>query len=142
MTNFDFTKVLLEKKRPNIGEIELTLFENCHLNCAFCHHDKKSTVGLSREGMFSKIPLVEDHLKKMQGMVKTCQINMVGGELFQDRISDWAYDVYYDMLIEIKKLYDKYEQEIKVVWVTSFQFSKKDKDIQRVNYCFDSLDQN
>ena len=112
MTNFDFTKVLLEKKRPNIGEIELTLFENCHLNCAFCHHDKKSTVGLSREGMFSKIPLVEDHLKKMQGMVKTCQINMVGGELFQDRISDWADDVYYDMLIEIKKLYDKYEQEI------------------------------
>ena len=77
--------------------------------------------------MFSKIPLVEDHLKKMQGMVKTCQINMVGGELFQDRISDWAYDVYYDMLIEIKKLYDKYEQEIKVVWVTSFQFSKRDK---------------
>ena len=127
LTNFDFTKVLLEKKRPNLGEIELTLFENCHLNCAFCHHDKKSTVGLSREGMFSKIPLVEDHLKKMQGMVDTCQINMVGGELFQDRISEWAYDIYYDMLIEIKKLYDKYEQRIKVVWVTSFQFSKRDR---------------
>ena len=39
------TKWILEDKRPKIGEIELTLFENCHLNCFFCHHDKKSTVG-------------------------------------------------------------------------------------------------
>lgn len=127
MDKFDFTKVILEKKRPQLGEIELTLFENCHLNCAFCHHDKKSTVGLSREGIFSKIPLVEDHLNKMVGMVKEVQINMVGGELFQDRISEWAYPVYYDLLVEIKKIYDRLGLKIKVVWVTSFQFSKQDR---------------
>lgn len=124
--DYSFTKALLENKRPDIGEIELTLFENCHLNCFFCHHDKKSTVGLSREEIFSKLSLVEDHLIKMKGRADIVQINMVGGELFQDRISDWAYDVYYDFLIEIKKLYDKHEHNIKVVWVTSFQFVKRE----------------
>ena len=125
--DYEVTKIILENKRPTIGEIELTLFENCHLNCDFCHHDKQSTVCLSREEMFSKIQLVEDHLIKLKGRVEVCQINMVGGELFQDRISEWAYDIYYDLLIEIKKLYDKYEHTIKVVWVTSFQFSKQDR---------------
>jgi len=123
---FEMTKILLESKRPTIAEIELTLFENCHLNCDFCHHDKASTVGLSREDIFSKLPLVEEHLIKVKDRVQICQINMVGGELFQDRISDWAYDVYYDFLLEIKKLYDKHNHVIKVVWVTSFQFSKRE----------------
>lgn len=54
---FETTKLLLEAKRPDIAEIEMTLFENCHLNCSFCHHDKKSTVGLSREEIFSKLDL-------------------------------------------------------------------------------------
>ncbi len=123
----DITRLILEPKRPDIAEIELTLFENCHLNCAFCHHDKKSTVGLSREEIFSKLSIVEDHLIKMKDRVDICQINMVGGELFQDRISEWAYPVYYDFLIEIKKLYDKYGHTIKVVWVTSFQFVKRER---------------
>ena len=47
--------------------------------------------------------------------------------MFQDRISDWAYPVYYDFMVEIKKIYDKHEQNIKVVWVTSFQFSKRER---------------
>ena len=123
----DITRLILEPKRPDIAEIELTLFENCHLNCSFCHHDKKSTVGLSREEIFSKLSIVEDHLIKMKDRVDICQINMVGGELFQDRISEWAYPVYYDFLIEIKKLYDKYGHTIKVVWVTSFQFVKRER---------------
>ena len=124
---FETTKILLEAKRPDIAEIEMTLFENCHLNCSFCHHDKKSTVGLSREEIFSKIPLVEEHVIKMKGRADVIQINMLGGELFQDRISEWAYEVYYDFLVEIKKIYDEHKQKIKVVWVTSFQFTKRER---------------
>ena len=89
MDNFDFTKQLLEDKRPDIAEIELTLFENCHLNCSFCHHDKKSTVGLSREEIFSKLDLVEQHVIKMKGRVDVIQINMVGGELFVPKIPSY-----------------------------------------------------
>ena len=47
----------------------------------------------------------------MVGMVIEVQINMVGGELFQDRISEWAYPVYYDLLVEIKKIYDRHRSK-------------------------------
>jgi len=70
-------EILLENKRPVIGEIELTLFENCHLNCSFCHHDKKSEVGITPKEILSKIALVEDHLRKLEGKVNIVQINMV-----------------------------------------------------------------
>ena len=119
------TKILLENKRPLIGEIELTLFENCHLNCSFCHHDKKSTVGLTEEEILSKVSLVEDHLIKLKGSVGEVQINMVGGELLQDRHSH-LYDVYEKLLDEIMDVYQKHDYTIKVVWVTSFQFSKRE----------------
>nr|MCS5589904.1 hypothetical protein [Candidatus Thioglobus sp.] len=119
-------EILLENKRPVIGEIELTLFENCHLNCSFCHHDKQSEVGITSEEILSKISLVEDHLKKLEGKVNLVQINMVGGELFQDRMSH-LYDVYLHLMTRIKMLFNKYNHEMRVVWVTSLQFSKREK---------------
>ena len=119
-------EILLENKRPIIGEIELTLFENCHLNCSFCHHDKKSEVGITPKEILSKITLVEDHLKKLEGKVNIVQINMVGGELFQDRMSH-LYDTYHHLMMRIKPLFNKYGHEMRVVWVTSLQFSQRDK---------------
>ena len=119
-------EILLENKRPIIGEIELTLFENCHLNCSFCHHDKKSEVGITPKEILSKITLVEDHLKKLEGKVNIVQINMVGGELFQDRMSH-LYEVYHHLMMRIKPLFKGYGHEMRVVWVTSLQFSQREK---------------
>ena len=82
------TKSILESKKPNIAEIELTLFENCNISCDFCLHDKKLTTGLTGEEMFSKIPLFVDILKRQQGRVDLVQINLVDGELLQDRWMD------------------------------------------------------
>jgi len=118
-------KNILEAKRPAIGEIELTLFENCHLNCSFCHHDKNSTVGVSPEEILSKVGLVREHLIKLNGSVETVQINMVGGELFQDRLVH-LYPVYEELLDQINTVYMELGYLIKVVWVTSFQFQKRE----------------
>ena len=129
-------EILLENKRPVIGEIELTLFENCHLNCSFCHHDKKSEVGITPKEILSKIALVEDHLRKLEGKVNIVQINMVGGELFQDRMSH-LYDVYLHLMARLKISFDKYGHKMRVVWVTSLQFSKREKVkslIDRLNF--------
>ena len=90
------TEMLLERKRPHIGEIEITLFENCPINCDFCFHDKESEVGMTYEEMLMKLPLVEAHCKKMQGKVHAIQFNMVGGELFQDRAKDTLYPMFFD----------------------------------------------
>ena len=121
----DTTKILLENKRPLIGEIELTLFENCHLNCSFCHHDKKSHVGITPKEILSKTKQVEEFLVKLGNHVDTVQINMVGGELFQDRMSH-LYPTYLELLIRIKAIYDRLGYSIQVVWVTSFQFKKRE----------------
>jgi hypothetical protein len=122
----EVTKALLESKRPDIAEIELTLFENCNIVCNFCFHDKKSPVGLTREEMFSKLPLIEEFLKKQQGRVELVQINLVGGELLQDRWMERLCEDYYDLLLSAKKSFDFYQLPMKVVIVSNFLFKKKE----------------
>lgn len=120
------TRDILESKRPTIGEIELTLFENCNIECDFCFHDKKSLVGLSYDEMISKLPLVECHLDKLRGRVSIVQVNMVGGELFQDHWMEEKCEQYFDLLVEIKKLADIRALPLQVVWVSNFLWKKRD----------------
>lgn len=132
----DVTKAILESKRPRIGEIELTLFENCNIECDFCFHDKKSTVGMSRSAMFEKLSIIEAHLIKHRGKVDLMQINILGGELFQDRYMEQLCEDYYALMVEVRKLYDKHNHVLKVVWVSNFLFVKRDivRDlIERLN---------
>lgn len=127
------TKTILESKRPDIAEIELTLFENCNINCSFCFHDKKSTVGLSREEMFSKLPIIEEFLQKQKGRVNFAQINLVGGELLQDRWMEKLCTEYYDLLTAAKPLFDAVELPMKVVIVSNFLFKKREVVLNMIN---------
>jgi hypothetical protein len=123
---FEMTKSLLESKRPDIAEIELTLFENCNIVCDFCFHDKKSEVGLTKEEMFSKISIIDEFLRKQVGKVDLVQINLVGGELLQDRWMKDLCDKYLELLVEIQKTYFKFNLKMKVVVVSNFLFKKRD----------------
>lgn len=125
------TRTILESKRPSIGEIELTLFENCNIECDFCFHDKKSQVGLSYEEMLSKLPLVDGHLQKLAGRVDFVQVNMVGGELFQDQWMEEKCDQFFNLMLEIKQLADRYSLKLQSVWVSNFLW-KKFEVIQRL----------
>lgn len=130
-------KQLLESKRPNIAEVELTLFENCDINCAFCYHDKKSTVGLEFDEMVAKIAIIEKFFQDRQGTVDFMQINVVGGELFQDNLIEKEYlDYYYEISKEINRLADKYEYALEMVWVSNFLF----KDTKAIADFMDRLD--
>lgn len=122
----DDIKTILESKRPVLGEIELTLFENCNIECDFCFHDKKSTVGLTREEMLSKLPLVADHLDKLKGRVQLVQINMVGGELFQDQWMEEKCGDYKVLLLEIQKLANDRNLKLQTVWVSNFLWKKRE----------------
>lgn len=124
--NAETTRGILETKRPVIGEIELTLFENCNIDCDFCFHDKKSEVGVTYEEMLSKLPLVEDHLRKLSGRVQFVQVNMVGGELFQDHWMEEKCDEYFKLTIEIQKLAQQFGLELQTVWVSNFLWKKKE----------------
>jgi hypothetical protein len=122
----EVTHAILESKRPVIGEIELTLFENCNIVCDFCFHDKQSTVGMSYEEMTSKLPIIEDHLKKLAGRVEVCQVNVVGGELLQDQFLDEMLPHYFNLCMEIKRLGEKYSIPMQTVWVSNFLFKRVD----------------
>lgn len=120
------TRELLESKRPVIGEVELTLFENCNIDCDFCFHDKKSTVGLTYDEMRSKLPLVEEHFQKLSGRVDFVQINMVGGELFQDHFMEEKCGQYFDLMVELNAIAANYRLQLQSVWVSNFLWKKKE----------------
>ena len=119
------TKEILQSKRPTIGEIELTLFENCNIDCDFCFHDKKSTVGVTYAEMLSKLPLVRNHIQKLASAgVYTVQVNMVGGELFQDHWMEEKCAEYFNLMVEIRDIADEYGASIQTVWVSNFLWKK------------------
>ena len=121
-------KKMLKNKKPVLAEIELTLFENCHLNCDFCGHAKKSTVGLSREEIMSKIGLIDEFLQKMDKDIKLVQLQLVGGELLQDYlIKDGFLEYYLELVQEVKNMCDEDGLHLQVMLVTANVFKERDK---------------
>lgn len=131
--SYSTTKQILENKRPTIGEIELTLFENCNINCNFCFHDKKSTIGLSTTEINSKLPLIQQFMHKRQNTVELMQINVVGGELFQDRYMERLCCDYINLAKQIKRLANQYNHKLRIVWVSNFLFKKSFKVRQMID---------
>lgn len=130
----DITKSVLEFKRPSIAEIELTLFENCNIECDFCFHDKKSDVGLTRTEMFSKLELVERFIKERASTVDLLQVNVVGGELFQDRlIAKGILIDYFDLILDIKDAAKLAGVQFRVVYVTNMLFARKEEILTFIN---------
>ena len=123
----DVTKALLEEKRPSIAEIELTLFENCNIECDFCFHDKKSTTGMTMHEMLSKLDIIEDFMKARQGTVEMMQVNIVGGELFQDRYMEELLERYFIIASLMHVMAQRYGySNFRIVWVSNFLFVKRD----------------
>lgn len=122
----DITKQILESKRPVNGEIELTLFEHCNIICDFCHHDKDSEVGMSREEMYAKIPIIESFLREKQNTVDYMQINVVGGELFQDDKMEGLVRNYNLLMHKLLPIFKQYGHVMKVVFVSNMLFKKVD----------------
>ncbi len=98
-------KELIGPKKPKVAEIELTLFENCDVNCSFCGHEKKATVGMTEEEMLSKIPLISDFLDTIDDDISLVNLHLVGGELLQDRLITEKQNV----LTSYRKLIEAYK---------------------------------
>lgn len=116
------TKAVLEQKRPTIGEIEVTLWEACPISCTFCFLDKDSVVGLSEAEVMSKLELVEDFFAKRKGTVTMMQLNMVGGELFQDNLLREYLPIFERFTYAVMALAEEYGYDLRIVWVSNFLF--------------------
>ncbi len=134
-------KRILKEKKPVLAEIELTLFENCNQNCAFCDHDKKSTVGLTQEEIYSKKQIVFDFIDGIDDDVRTVQVQLVGGELLQDRLIEEGHLRHYaHILNEIKKYVRKTGRFLQVMVVSNMLFQDTKKIWNWLNWLNRSFD--
>lgn len=117
-------KQILESKRPVIGEIELTLFEWCPINCSFCNHDKNSIIGKSENEILSKLEIIESFVADRASTVQLIQINFVGGELLADEILDEYLPIYLKFTKKLVDLSSKYDIDIEGVFVSNFLFNE------------------
>ena len=127
----EIVKQLIGNKKPTVAEIELTLFENCDVNCAFCGHDKKSVVGMSIDEMLQKMDSVAAFLDQIDDDIEDVHLHLVGGELLQDRLVDSGYLDHYETLI---KKYDALCKsrsiETKVIFVSNMLTRRQEAVLQ------------
>lgn len=102
-------------------DLEITFFHKCNLSCSFCKLPRESEVGIDKESVESKFKTVRDYIER--STKNDFEIELLGGELFNDKISD-------EILMEIKK----------GVIETSRQSSKEVNFILSTNLVFDKED--
>lgn len=131
--NYNGIKEILWDKRPNIVEIELTLFENCDVNCSFCGHTKDAIVGMKLEEMLAKLPLVDEFLDTIDRDIKMVNLHLLGGELFQDRLITEEHNILNDYKILLRGYADicsKRSLEPRIIFVTNNLTGKPNKVIE------------
>lgn len=124
------SQTLLEKKRSNTAEYFINLFEHCNLRCAFCWQDHESTVGMS--SISDKAVVIID--KALESGKTEHTINLMGGELFSDEITD-------DLFLEYKNLVEVVSAELSgkghsavFNFVTNLVFTKYERVRELLTY--------
>lgn len=116
MNKIDVVEIVDEKRGPH-KEFLVTLFEHCNLNCSFCLQDHDSVEGI-------------DKIREKVGAINTKvvnpffhQINVAGGELFHDGISDHVFEDYKALCRGIHDTIDHYE----ISFATNLVFTHVDR---------------
>lgn len=129
MYNFNGIKDILSDKKPDVAEIELTLFENCDISCAFCAHEKDSIEGMSRSEILSKTEVIRDFIAQVKDDSKFINLHILGGELFQDRLldDDHMLESYKLLVDNYSKLCTELQVKPRIIFVSGFHFKNKEK---------------
>lgn len=115
---------LLAKKKGELKEAHLILFEYCNLRCSFCHQDHTSKVGMSADAMWDKVNALFESTDPRHPYV----VNITGGELFLDEFPDDYFDVYYGIGRRILEHYD----DATVVLGTNLVYRNVDRVVKLV----------
>lgn len=118
--NNEILNEMLSSKVQDSTEIEHHLTEFCNLSCSFCHQDHDSKVGL--DSIIEKAHKTVDfifHSKK-----KKHTINVMGGEIFNDKIETNVFLDYYKFYEIIEKVCRDLKVEFQINWVTNLIFTE------------------
>ena len=119
--------IINSSKRTDMGEIILTLFELCDLNCLFCNQDHNSIFGL--DTVLDKIEQVKQTVEVLRKNKNKTNfvVNIMGGEIFSDRVPDKTFDDYATLVDLIRGYATEQEITIEPRFVTNFVWHKKDR---------------
>lgn len=90
----DLALNLISSKLVGFREVVLPLFENCNLNCVFCPQQHDSTIGLSRNEIFSKVEIIAKYAN--ENTSDSIHLHIMGGELFQDHLIQTGFIAIYE----------------------------------------------
>jgi MoaA/NifB/PqqE/SkfB family radical SAM enzyme len=122
-TKPSFAQALLKSKTPESSEIELHLFEFCNLNCQFCGQDHNSKTGMST--ILNKIEPVQMFISK--NPKKKHILNIMGGEVFNDLVSDQLFEDYYQLALNVDRHAKSLGHHCIFNWVTNLVFAKTER---------------
>ncbi|MFN9068843.1 MAG: radical SAM protein, partial [Bdellovibrionales bacterium] len=114
---------LLKNKIPDASEIQLILFQHCNLACNFCGQDHKSKTGL--DTIVQKAEQIVDFMKN--NLRKKHFVNVMGGEIFNDDITDHIYEDYFRLLNHVHFEASQMDHEVRFSFATNLVFKKTDR---------------
>lgn len=130
MTRDTVTQTLLETKRSNTAEYFVNLFEHCNLRCAFCWQDHTSTVGMST--ILAKAQVIIDAAIESGKTAHT--INLMGGELFSDEISNDLFSDYKQLVGLVNTNLTGKGHTVVFNFVTNLVFTKYERVRELLTY--------
>ena len=121
-------------KRSLLGEIIVTLFEQCNMSCKFCNQDHASTVGMNN--IRDKLSIVQNAIKHLQANGRTqFSVHFMGGEVFSDLVPDSCFDDYKYLADELDKWSKENKYEVEVCFTTNFVYERTDRLQKLLDEC-------
>lgn len=116
---------ILSNKMSTRGEFFINLFEHCNLRCSFCWQDHNDTKGM--DTIKEKSELINTEILKMSSKHTIIDLNLMGGELFSDEITDNLINDYLILATRIDSYALSLGVQINFNWVTNLVFTKRER---------------
>jgi len=94
-------ELVYNKREPSSSDIEVFLWYKCSLSCDFCKQPHKDTVGMTLKDLDIKKEKIIDFIKNMN--TNESIVTILGGEIFDDSVSNELLDYVFQMFIEINQ---------------------------------------
>jgi len=120
------SKLIGNAKKNTEGELIVVLFEFCDLTCQFCAQDHNSILGM--DTVREKITIIKKALDtlKMRGK-QSVTLNLMGGELFSDKVRDEIFNDYAWLIEQIKAYSLEIGLPVNINIATNLVWTKTDR---------------
>lgn len=120
-------------KRQILGEIIVTLFEQCNMSCKFCNQDHNSKVGM--DTIRDKLEVVQRAIKNMSATRGMFSVHFMGGEVFSDLVPDSCFDDYKYLADELDKWSKENNYDVEICFTTNFVYERTDRLQKLLDEC-------